>query len=820
MAKLQIENHQARLLGITDMRVLKDLDTELSYRVQGHQFMNVPGWDGRYRLFKKSGYFPIGLLPRVEKILNDYHIDYTKIDNRSTIKYGPPLRPDEDSHFEDRDYQTEAIQTAVREGSGIVRMATGCHLAGQGILMFDGSIKKVENIKVGDKIMGPDSKPRNVLKLCKGRSRMIKIIPNKGNPFVINDEHILSLKRTRKKINDSKAGEIIDISFKEWEKKSKTFKHLHKLFRVGVNFKYTKFNIDPYFMGLYLGDGSTAGEQVIITTNDNEIIDYIKNYCFKNDLDINKRKLGYYLSSKEKTKNKNFLLNELKKLNLFKRKSGEKFIPISYKTASREQRLQLLAGLIDSDGSLIKNNFDFISRSYTLAEDVAFLCRSLGLAAYISECNKKCYNNGKIGKYYRVSISGNCNIIPTKILRKKANKRNQKKDVLVTGFKYEEFGFEDYYGFQVDSDNRYLLDDFTVTHNSGKSYVISRITGEMNVNTVIYVIGIELLHQMKNTLEEIFPGTKIGMVGDGICDVQKITVATVWSAAAAYNKKAIVFDSDLTPDSKKKAKLINKQKVRDMVSAAEMIVIDECQYAAAETIQFLHKESVNARHRLLFSGTPWRESGDDLLIEAVGGQKIIDIDASFLIERGYLVQPEIHFLNVPRMRGVGDNYPEVYKNYIEKNNTRNMLIMEATKHLVQQGRKVLILVTKVNHGKKLLEDLQFDLRVASLDGRSSTSERLHNIKRMKDDELDVLIASKIFDQGVDIPNLDAVVLAGSGKSGARALQRIGRVIRPAPGKEKAIVVDFKDNCKYLKEHSKARYRIYKTEKLFKVRVES
>ena len=52
-----------------------------------------------------------------------------------------------------------------------------------------------------------------------------------------------------------------------------------------------------------------------------------------------------------------------------------------------------------------------------------------------------------------------------------------------------------------------------------------------------------------------------------------------------------------------------------------------------------------------------------------------------------------------------------------------------------------------------------------------------------------LIASKIFDQGVDIPNLDALVLAGSGKSSGRALQRIGRVIRNAPGKKKAIVVE-------------------------------
>jgi len=89
---------------------------------------------------------------------------------------------------------------------------------------------------------------------------------------------------------------------------------------------------------------------------------------------------------------------------------------------------------------------------------------------------------------------------------------------------------------------------------------------------------------------------------------------------------------------------------------------------------------------------------------------------------------------------------------------------------------------------------------------------------MQDGDLDVLVASKIFDQGIDIPQLDALILAGSGKSSARALQRIGRVIRNYPGKEKAIVVDFYDNCKFLREHSKARLKVYKTEPGFQIKM--
>jgi superfamily II DNA or RNA helicase len=87
---------------------------------------------------------------------------------------------------------------------------------------------------------------------------------------------------------------------------------------------------------------------------------------------------------------------------------------------------------------------------------------------------------------------------------------------------------------------------------------------------------------------------------------------------------------------------------------------------------------------------------------------------------------------------------------------------------------------------------------------------------MRNGELDVLVASKIFDQGIDIPELNSLVLAGSGKSSARALQRIGRVIRKGKDKKDAIVVDFYDQCKYLREHSKARKNIYMTEPGFKI----
>lgn len=356
---------------------------------------------------------------------------------------------------------------------------------------------------------------------------------------------------------------------------------------------------------------------------------------------------------------------------------------------------------------------------------------------------------------------------------------------------------------------------------SGKTATLSMITAQFNIRTVIYVIGIELLYQMRDTLQDMYPELEIGMVGDGHCDIQQVTIATIWSAASAFDRKVEIIDSDVTAFSKTKDKIstVSKAKIKKMVNEAQLFILDECQYAGSETVKLLHQESISARHRFLLSGTPWRESGDDILIEAVGGPKIYDLPASKLIEQGWLVPPKIFFLEVPLIKQAGKTYLEVYKNYVTHNDIRNEIIVKAARKLIEDGRKVLILVTQVQHGKQLLSLMENDLRVSSLDGTNRTEDRLTAIQEMNAGKLDVLIASKIFDQGIDIPELDALILAGSGKSSGRALQRIGRVIRKGKDgstKKDAIVVDFLDNCRYLKEHSKVRKKIYETEPSFKI----
>lgn len=742
MIRIEINNVTAKLSGeISDVNFQK-LSDLMSYKHPGYQFMSggrggyklggaIGGWDGAVRLLTKGGSFPVGLVQMAKNFFKENNIEFEVADKRPALKYGKKLELDE-TKFKIRDYQQAAITAADTYGSGIIRMATGCHTAGTKVIMADGSRKVVEDIKVGDILMGPDSKPRVVTELCRGKDKMYNIIPDTGDSFGVNAEHIMTFKK-------GNSSTLIDIKFSDYLRLAK--KNEYRLVRAIPALKHVQTDLNLYNYGSKLFVDDSIG-----------------------------------------------LLPEVLEFSL-------------------TQKLQVIAGLIDTYGAVDKNGeYRIILNKLESVKYVLQLFRSCGFST------KHMLKGGNTYIY----ISGMVSKIPVRKESKSMSVGYDNKNSLRTSFKYEELGWGSYYGFKIDGDHRYLLDDYTITHNSGKTLTIASLVAHYNIPTIIYVIGIELLFQMKETIEAAY-GVKVGLVGGGQFDPDhNIVIMTIWSAAAAYDKKAIIDENDSTSDNVKDMKDDVKKKIRNKVETAQLFIFDECQYAASETLQFLHKASIAAKHRFLFSGTPWRDTGDDILIEAVGGKKIYDLPATELINRGFLVTPEIHFFQVPVMRNVGTAYQSVYTKYIVENDERNELICKAAKNLVKSGKRVLILVVRVPHGKAIMDALGDDYTVKFLDGAKSTKARMDTIKEMKDGKIDILIASKIFDQGVDIPELDALILAGSGKSSGRALQRIGRVIRLYKGKKKAIVVDFFDNCKYLRDHSEARIKIYQSEPGFEI----
>jgi len=389
------------------------------------------------------------------------------------------------------------------------------------VITYSGTIIKAKDLRPGMELMGLDSTPRRVLDIGKGHEMMYEITPIKGEPWKCNETHVLSLQyneqgriqktpsntylvkyheytpdgrgvfkmptvktliEAERIVSNLKPNHIVDIPLNEFLELPKYVKDALKLFRSGP-ISFSRKNdplFDPYVLGAWLGDGSSYGARITIHAKEGVLLDEIakriRRYGLiprKGEL-VNKTKCNsYYLTRPETNDMKgkygsNDFLTTLKNYDLL----ANKHIPGDIKTGSISTRLQVLAGLLDTDGYLGGNCFEITQKNKRLAEDIAFVARSLGFAAYIKQVQKSCMYKGekKCGTYHKISISGEgLEKIPTVLDRKIAKPRQQAKDARRTGFSVKKLGVGEYIGPVLDKDHRYLLGDFTVTHNTATS---------------------------------------------------------------------------------------------------------------------------------------------------------------------------------------------------------------------------------------------------------------------------------------------------------------------------------------------------------------
>lgn len=322
------------------------------------------------------------------------------------------------------------------------------------VMLCSGRIVPVQSVETGMQLMGPDSKPRTVLSTNSGHGPLWRITPVKGMPWVCNDVHILTLMGT-----NEKEGQIIDVPLNEALGFRRGFipDKNWKLFRVPVDFEEQEVPIHPYIAGAWLGDGTVGTSYLSLGIAKEPIIEKLSKIHTDSVVSSWVPKNNYYrvrLSGARETLN-HYLTDGNK---------GRE-VPYCYLTNSREIRAEFLAGILDTDGALTgSNGIDLTTKHKDVADAVAFLCRSLGFSAYITTKTVQLKGWREPRDYYRLSISGDLERLPC--VRLKPKPRKQVKDVLRTGWKAEPIGQGRYYGFTLDGDGRFLLGDFTVTHNT------------------------------------------------------------------------------------------------------------------------------------------------------------------------------------------------------------------------------------------------------------------------------------------------------------------------------------------------------------------
>jgi len=391
----------------------------------------------------------------------------------------------------------------------------GCQPAGSKVLMSNGEWKNIENIMVGDKVLSPQENGKHII------SKVIKT-----NSWFCDDIYdVKHLNRNNKKLYSCSYNHQIPIHRKffprykgirkvedsYWTIKHYTAQEYSKLSRLGSKKNQTTFTsfpikkyegiknstIEPYCLGVWLGDGHFSSKRKLnklykgnlrkgcnqngkwisracgITSNDPEIIDEVKKFY-----DFMK------IQSKQSTTTKTYMFSllspfvqELIRLGFEGKGSGEKFIPRECLLSDLEYRKRLLAGIVDTDGTLRKdgNSYSVTSKSPQFIQDIYSLVRSIGGRGSITKRICQIKSTGFKGEYHFISFYLGKLRLPVKLNRKTAKENcfylspnRCSVDVVKSDKK------EIVYGFTLDSPSEwYITDDWTITHNSSKSTLAS-----------------------------------------------------------------------------------------------------------------------------------------------------------------------------------------------------------------------------------------------------------------------------------------------------------------------------------------------------------
>lgn len=256
------------------------------------------------------------------------------------------------------------------------------------------------------------------------------------------------------------------------------------------------------------------------------------------------------------------------------------------------------------------------------------------------------------------------------------------------------------------------------------------------------------------------------------------------------------------------AKAKGDARFEKLAARADAVVFDEAHTLPAASFWKVAMAFKNAYYRIALSGTPLaRGDRRSVYTIAATGSVAYRIKPQVLIDAGVLARPKIKMIHCEQ-ESDKPTWQGAYGELVVRSVTRNKLVIEAAR---KAQKPCLVFVKEVKHGKVLRDRL----RKAGISsdftwGSDSQKARDHSVERLVRGDTDVLVCSVVFQEGVDVPELESVIIASGGKSVIATLQRIGRGMRSNQGKKKTFeVYDFADNGnRWLQRHARARRNAY------------
>jgi len=654
--------------------------------------------------------------------------------------------------FKLKEYQNLAVNAFIKKRHGTVTFPTGmgkCHRKGQLVVMFDGELRRVEDVKVNDLLMGPDSYPRAVKSISCGKGKMVMVKPERGDCFVVNDEHVLTLLDYS---TNSQTPCVVDVPVKAFTTGSMWLKTDLKLFHVAIRFCGDPIlPVDPYVFGLHL----TTLLSVVDSRSKNK----------------SKKDLETVRFFREKMPTQSFMY--------------EKTIPKIYRVASRTNRLRLLAGLIDSNASSFLSTadttcFQIKVNHEQLAQNIAFVARSVGLFASVFPYKK----------HFSVQVEGNIAEIPFKKIVNLQTPVCLNHNVLHQSFSLRYLkDEEEYYGFTLSGDGRYLLGDFTVTHNSAIAIEAAR---RVKLPTAIIVPTTALLNEWVRKLSQcgVYPGVFYG-------EEKRLSELTIFviNSAASY---------------------------LSVLNRFSFIVIDEAHHVGAPEFSKIIDVAKHKPFLLCLSAHIQRsDEQEDLILKAA--PLIFKMKIASAMKHKYVAGLRL-FMVQSKMTGLErklyGKYSDTIRNTFFQLHTTNASVLSKMENnplalaclSAMVRRKILLsnIEDKKVKAKKIIglcknqrvlifsegieginavyEYLKAkDISCGIYHSQIDSQQRQLMLQQWRMGQIQVLCAVKCLDEGIDVPDCRIGIIIATGTSSKQLIQRVGRIIRKRPDGSKGLL---------------------------------
>lgn len=813
-----IDEVNCRLEGFPDSAI-KQLQALIKYREKDAHMQaayKLGMWDGNTSLITDDGYTYITELDKVVEMIEKYSIvdlqSVDLIDDRNERVLPEVIDPVEDDYikeetgFDFRSHQKESVNNALLYRKGVLELSTN---AGKAQPLYSKILtptgwKTMGDITVGDYVIGSDGNPKKVTGVFpQGVKDVYEVVMVDKSKTRCCLDHLWQVTTKHRKTKGQSPivkplKDIIDdLEFSDGSKKWQVPKLNQPVLYSEVE---AYMPLHPWVLGALIGDGHIGGigQNTSFSNIESDVIDRVTEYF---------ETMGFYTVAIERgirLNHKGKLNPILDRLGLSMSRSWDKKIPEQYMMASVDDRLELLRGLIDTDGFVAPHYIEYVTTSHVLSEQVKDLVRSLGGKANVTLKEEPVFEykgEKKIGrKAYRVFIRFDNGTIPYSSEKHRKVKTSSKvkpiSTTISTVTKVDECECQ---CIMVDSDDHlYVTDDNILTHNTNIVSALSKVL-DPYTKTLIIVPYESLANQ-------------------------------TYEGFSNFDLSVLLLTAKIKP--KDRAKKIREHRhivvtVKLMMNCLEYfqnehfaVFLDEAHRFGDKTEEALRIGLAHCQFRIGLTGTFPKEKKDPLkratIIGCMGGGILATLSPRELIAAGHASIPTIEMVKVKHrevedifidLKGTGrdDNRMDwsVEQNYLWTNQER---IEQIAKFIKSRHTDNTLVLAHAQVGSLLVEHLGGTMikQETEIPDRDALFDEFGH----RDDVLQVASYGTSA-TGISQNRIFTLVLVDAGKDETTVLQSIGRGLRLDGVVNKIRIIDISSNTVFSQDHRKARIKIYK-----------